>query len=226
MGELTCDNANDLARFSPSAMVIIDQRFVIPGTRMMRADSPASRVPVASAFVSSRMMLESWFPNATMSHDNTSVYQGPPACDPQSLLTLDSRGTRTTTTQRVWGLPQNHDWVGTACDEVLINHPDCVAAPRLEVTANKSTNSLLATRYCTMPRDVCGPSWSLFTDDATARRSWQVSVRPRRCSDLACAPNNPLEEMRHLRLKCAFLAYDHSQDKSLLGGTSGACVRA
>ena len=97
-GMLTCDNANDLARLSPSTMVTIDQRFVIPDTQIWQADSPASRVPVASAFVSSRMLLELWFPNAAMSLDNTSVYEGPHPGGPQGFLTLDYRRERTTTT--------------------------------------------------------------------------------------------------------------------------------
>ena len=202
-----------------------NRRFLIPSTRTMRADSPTSRVPVASAFTSSRV-LEPWFPNAATSPINTNVRQGPQLDSPH--LPLDSRKGGTTTMRLVCGRAKplqtnDRSWVEPPC-EVLMSYPAC-AASRHELTGNKTTNSL-PTRYCTMmmSRSLCGPSWSMSARDVKARGSWQFSVPPR-CSVLAYTPNDPRETCR-LRSRCVALANDPSQDEPCSGNVASCRQRS
>lgn len=188
----------------------------------MRADSPTSRVHLASALISSHV-LKSWFPSAATSPVNTSAHRDTQDGGPRRLLTLDSRGERTTTMQRVCGhanspYTNNRSCVGSSYDKTFMNHPDLVATSR-QLTEDKSSSprlpagSILAQpRGCIMmrSRDIGELSWSISTNDVEAHRLWRLPV-PSRCPDLVYAPNEPPRACQ-LHLGHAFLADNNSRE--------------
>ena len=143
---LTCSYANHaiLARVSPSTIVAcrggVGERLVTPGTRTTKADSPINLISVASAFVASSPMLESWFPDRRMSPANTIVHHRPPLCGAPKLLTLNARELRTFTTHSTFEFTKTGEiQVGSPCG-VSMNNPDRVrdATSRLQSTAAKA----------------------------------------------------------------------------------------